>query len=79
MKPFWYQYWDRCIRNERHYFETTTYILYNPIKHQCVDNLNDYAFSSFHISKEQDEDELRNNFITYKPQCINYYDEIDDF
>ena len=79
VKPFWYQYWDRCIRNEKHYYQTATYILYNPVKHEYVDNLNDYAFSSFNIRKEQEEDELRKNFIMYKPQNIKYYDDIDDF
>ena len=79
VNPFWYQYWDRCIRNEKHYFETATYILYNPVKHRYVDNLNDYAFSSFHIRKEQEEEKLRDNFLTYKPQHVKYYDDIDDF
>jgi len=79
VQPFWYQYWDRYIRNEKHYFETATYLLYNPIKHLYVDNLNNYAFSSFHIRKEQEEDVLRKAFLTYKPQTIKYYDDIDDF
>jgi len=79
VKPFWYQYWDRCIRNEKHYFETATYILYNPVKHDYVDNLNDYPFSSFHIRKAQEEEKLRKNFLTYKPRAIRYYDAIDNF
>lgn len=79
VKPFWYQYWDRCIRNEKHYYETATYILYNPVKHHYVENLNDYAFSSFHIRKAQEEERLRENFLTYKPQKITYYNDIDDF
>ncbi|MBN2411408.1 transposase [candidate division KSB1 bacterium] len=79
IKPFWYQYWDRCIRSEKHYYETATYILYNPVKHHYVDNLNNYEFSSFHQSKEQNEDGLKKCFLTYKPQDIMYYNDIDDF
>lgn len=33
VKPFWYQYWDRCIRDEKHFYRTAMYILYNPLKH----------------------------------------------
>ncbi|HPG41649.1 MAG TPA: transposase [bacterium] len=79
IKPFWYQYWDKCIRDEKHYYETATYIMYNPVKHNYVTNLNDYEFSSFHSNKNEDEEALRKTFITYKPQTINYYNEIDDF
>ena len=79
VKPFWYQYWDRCIRNEKHYFETATYILYNPVKHGYVDDLNDYPYSSFYVRMQQEEDELRKLFLRYKPQRVRYYDGIDKF
>jgi len=79
VKPFWYQYWDCCIRNEKQYYETATYILYNPVKHHYVGNLNDYTYSSFHIRKQQEEETLRANFLTYKPQTITCYNDIDDF
>lgn len=79
VRPFWYQYWDRCIRNEKHYHETANYILYNPIKHNYIDNLDDYSYSSFHIRKQQEENELRKSFISYSPQAIAYYNDIDDF
>lgn len=79
IKPFWYQFWDRCIRNERHYFETATYVLYNPVKHKYVENLNDYPHSSFKLRKQEDEFGLRDQFLEYKPKTITYYDDIDDF
>ncbi len=78
-KPFWYQYWDRCIRNEKHYYETAMYILYNPIKHYYIEDLKDYPFSSFQIRFQHEEKQLRENFLEYKPQFISYYDDIDDF
>lgn len=79
VKPFWYQYWDRCIRTEKQYHETAMYILYNPVKHGYVDNLDDYPFSSFQIRKEAEENELRVKFRLYQPQNIDYYDGIDNF
>jgi putative transposase len=79
VKPFWYQYWDRCIRNDKHYFETATYILYNPIKHEYVEDLKEYPYSSFPIRYQQERENLKANFLEYKPQYISYYDDIDDF
>ena len=79
VKPFWYQYWDRCIRNKRHFYETATYILYNPIKHHYVEDLKTYPFSSFQMRIKQEEESLRANFLEYKPKHIKYYEDIDDF
>ena len=79
VKPFWYQYWDRCIRNDKHYYETATYILYNPIKHDYVEDLKDYPYSSFPIRYQQERENLKANFLEYQPQYISYYDDIDDF
>ena len=79
VKPFWYQYWDRCIRSEKHYFETATYILYNPVKHGYVENLNDYPYSSFYVRVRQEDDELRKLLLNYKPQRVRYFDGIDEF
>jgi putative transposase len=45
-RQFWYNYWDRCIRNERDYWEHFNYIHYNPIKHGYVQKLRDWPFSS---------------------------------
>lgn len=35
-RKFWYNYWDRCIRNEKEYWTRFNYIHYNPIKHSYV-------------------------------------------
>jgi putative transposase len=79
IKPFWYQYWDRWIRDDKHYYETSTYILYNPIKHNYVKDLNEYPFSSFPIRKREEEENLRKYFMKHRPQDVRYYNEIDDF
>jgi len=79
IKPFWYQYWDLCIRNEKHYFETAMYILYNPVKHNIVDDLNNYPFSSFQNWKDEENENLKKLFIAFRPQNMKHYDEIDDF
>jgi len=79
IKPFWYQYWDRCIRNEKHYFETATYILYNSVRHGYVDDVSKYKFSSFKNGTETHKENLYREIKKYKPDKIEYYKEIDDF
>jgi putative transposase len=51
-KPVWYNYWDYCPRNEHEYYTRLNYLLYNPIKHGYVDNLQHYPYSSFHRTIE---------------------------
>jgi putative transposase len=46
-RPIWWNYWDYCPRDEEDYWVRTNYLLYNPIKHSYVNNLNNYPFSSF--------------------------------
>ena len=46
--PVWYNYWDYCLRDERDYHRHLNYLLWNPVKHGYVRDLNDWPFSSFH-------------------------------
>jgi putative transposase len=43
----WYQYWDRCIRDERDFFTRLNYLYHNPVKHGYVKTPEDYPFSSY--------------------------------
>lgn len=62
----WWNYWDYCPRNECEYRIRQNYLLNNPIKHGCVDNLHDYPFSSFHeIVSTQGLEGLRQQFREY--------------
>ncbi len=45
--PVWWNYWDYCPHNEKQYLIRQNYLLYNPVKHGYVKNLNEYRFSSF--------------------------------
>jgi putative transposase len=49
-RKIWYSYWDTCIRTECDYYTRLNYIHSNPLKHGCVDRLDDlasYAYSSY--------------------------------
>ncbi len=43
----WWNYWDYCLRDEEDYFTHLNYLLYNPVRHGYVSDLQDYPFSSF--------------------------------
>ncbi len=43
----WYQYWDRCIRNEADFWRRMNYTHYNPVKHSYVSLMGEYLFSSY--------------------------------
>jgi len=42
-----YQYWDRCVRDEKDFYIKFNYIHYNPVHHDYVKNPKDYLFSSY--------------------------------
>ncbi len=78
-KPIWWNYWDYCPRNERQYFVRLNYLLFNPIHHGCVTDLNDYPFSSFHkLFSEIGRDKLIEQFQEHSNyKTLNLED--DDF
>jgi len=39
---FWWNYWDRCIRDEKDYYVRLNYLYFNPIKHGYVTDLKKY-------------------------------------
>jgi len=43
----WYQYWDRCVRNESDFYVRLNYIHQNCVKHGYVDDMSLYLFSSY--------------------------------
>jgi len=47
-RKVWYRFNGRLIRNERHYWATFNYIHYNPIKHELVERISDWPWSSVH-------------------------------
>lgn len=46
-RRIWYQYQDHCIRNDRDFWIHFNYIHHNPIKHNYVNDMAAYPFSSY--------------------------------
>jgi len=44
----WYNYWDKCIRDQRDFYTKLNYVHLNPVKHGYVDDPRKYKFSSYH-------------------------------
>jgi putative transposase len=64
----WYQYSDRMIRNDQHFFRALNYIHYNPVHHGYVDSPYDWPWSSVHnYLHAHGRDWLRHQWQTYHP------------
>ncbi|MGK7900315.1 MAG: transposase [Hormoscilla sp.] len=65
-RKIWYNYSDRAIRSERHYYTTLNYIHYNPVKHGWVKSPYDWLDSSVHWYLEDfGRQWLRDSWTTY--------------
>jgi putative transposase len=78
-QPIWWNYWGYCPSNEKDYLIHLNYLFNNPVKHQYVENINTYPFSSFHqFIKKQGRENLVRQFkenSDYK----NLYSDKDDY
>ena len=79
VQPFWYQYWDRCIRDEEDYRRTMMYIVYNPVKHGYSKTPEAYRYSSYYHRDEDDDRGFRFDLHEYLQQDLKRFEEIDDF
>jgi putative transposase len=62
----WYNYWDKCIRNEKSLYKHLNYIHLNPVKHGIVKQPQKYRFSSYNeYLTTKGEDWILDMFIRY--------------
>jgi len=74
----WYQYWDRCIRNERDFWVRFNYIHQNAVKHNWVQKMGYYEFSSYKEYLEKNGTEWMINCFEQYP-IIDFTTEEDNF
>ena len=79
MKPFWYQYWDRCIRDDEDYHRTVMYVVYNPVKHGYSETPEAYCYSSYFNRDEDDPKAFHFDLHAYRGQDMRVFEGIDDF
>lgn len=46
-RQVWFNYWDKCIRDDRDFENHCDYTHFNPVKHEIVKKPEDYLFSSY--------------------------------
>jgi putative transposase len=46
-RKLWWNYWDRCMRNEADFYTHLNYIHHNCVKHRYTERLEDYRWSSY--------------------------------
>ncbi|MFA6098889.1 MAG: transposase [Patescibacteria group bacterium] len=67
----WWNYWDRCIHEEKDFFKRFNYIHHNPVKHGYAAANGNYMFSSYNYYKNKLGKEFLNNTEYYYP-IIDY-------
>ncbi len=78
-KVAFYNYWDSCLRNRNEFFCYFNYVHLNPVKHGYVQQMSDYAFSSYQYwLDKKGEVWLKSQFEKYPPADLLLGKE-DDF
>ena len=75
-RKVWYQYWDRCVRNERGFWRSFNYIHYNPVKHGYTNKMEKYYFSSYNRYLKNRSEKWLNNRLKQYP-IVDYIDSED--
>ena len=58
-RKVWWNYWDRCIRNEKDFLAYLHYTLWNPVKHGFVSQPQDYGWSSYRHTMKKYERKVK--------------------
>jgi len=65
-RQIWYQYFDRCIRNEKDYWRRFNYVHHNCVKHGYANRMEDYQYSSYRSwAKEKGIEWMEDVFASY--------------
>ncbi|MDP2683602.1 MAG: transposase [bacterium] len=46
-RKIWWNYWDKCIRDDSDFWKHFNYIHHNPIKHGYANSMQEYLYSSY--------------------------------
>ena len=57
----WWNYWDKCIRDEAGFYKRFNYIHHNPVKHGYSATNGSYKFSSYNYYKNKLDKEFLND------------------
>jgi len=58
-EKIWYNYWDTCITFEKSYLACLNYIWNNPVKHEYVENHEEWKFGSYYERYKNNPDYLK--------------------
>jgi len=65
-RSVWNRYGERGVRNTDHFWATVNYLHHNPIRHEHVKSMTDWAWSSVHgYLKEHGERKMKNIWNCY--------------
>jgi putative transposase len=75
-RKVWHNYWDTCITFETSYHARLHYVHLNPVKHELVENAEEYPFCSYRWFLEKANNDFQNTVMN---QPMDRVDVVDDF
>jgi len=75
-RQVWWNYWDRCIRDEASYLSMLHYVHMNPVKHGITHIAEDYPFCSYRWFMDHAESEFRKRVQDQPVDRLLDYDQI---
>lgn len=80
-RKIWWNYWDKCIRDERDFWKHFNYIHHNPVKHGVTKDQNlvcDYSFCSYRQWSRKESQEWLDLIFEQYP-IVDFTVQGDDF
>jgi len=74
-RRIWYQYWDKCIRDEDSYHKRLNYVHHNPVIHGVIKDAKDYPFCSYSWFTSLDDEELKREVLSSRFDQVDIEDD----
>jgi putative transposase len=71
----WWNYWDKCVRDEKSYLRMLRYVHENPVKHQVVEKAEDYPFCSYRWFLENNPSEFTQIVLSQPLERLEVFDD----
>lgn len=74
-RKVWYQYWDSHITFHRSYLARLNYVIQNPVKHQIVEQANQYKWCSASWFENNTSKAYFNTVTSFKTDSVKIFDD----
>lgn len=74
-RKVWYQFWDTQLTYQTSYYARLNYVIQNPVKHQLVNNAEQYPWCSANWFIRNATTSHRTIVLGFKTDAVNVYDD----